>query len=81
MLCVVDSCPVVRSLGALVSSGRPFVWIPGQLRFLGNSTDDAQISANKDGIQLADRVEDNVPTFVEDVHSSTIPGFAAGGSC
>ncbi len=76
--CILDSCPVVRSLGALVSSGRPFVWIPGQLPFLGDSIEDVQISANKDRIQLADRVEDNVPIFVEEVQfdSSSFPGFA-----
>ena len=70
----------VRSLGALVSSGRPSVWISGQLpSFLGNSIDDVQISADQDGIQLADGFEDNVPIFVEDVQfdSSTIPGLAA----
>ena len=31
---VMQSCPLVRSLGQIVESGKPFVWLPGQLPFL-----------------------------------------------
>ena len=80
--CVLDSCPVVRSLCALYG----FQWKTIRMdtvnfRSLG-PVEDVQISGNKDGIQLADRVEDNVPMFVGNVPfgSSTIPGFPAAAA-
>ena len=33
---VMQSCPLVRSLGQIVESGKPFVWLPGQLPFFGS---------------------------------------------
>ena len=30
---ILDSCPIARSLGEIVSSGRPFVWMPGELPY------------------------------------------------
>ena len=70
--CVLDSCPVVRSLCALYD----FQWKTIRMDTINFR------SSNKDGIQLADRVEDNVPMFVGNVPfgSSTIPGFPAAAA-
>ena len=42
--CVMEDCPIVRSLGQIVASGKPFRWLPDQLPFF---------CQNGDAIQLA----------------------------
>ena len=61
---MMNDCPLVRSLGQIVSSGKPFVWMPGECKFFANSCDDVQIAADESQIHHAQRVEDFVPVFV-----------------
>lgn len=44
--CMLDSCPLVRSLGQLVDAGRPFVWMLGEFPFLGNDVNSVQVTAD-----------------------------------
>ena len=68
---VMNDCPLVRALGKIVQDdGKPFVWIPGELPFFGKSKDVVQVAADESQIIQADRVEDGVPIFVEDVDVS-----------
>ena len=77
---VMNDCPLVRALGKIVQDdGKPFVWIPGELPFFGKSKDVVQVAADESQIIQADRVEDGVPIFVEDVDvSSRTYALAAG---
>ena len=77
---VMNDCPLVRALGKIVQDdGRPFVWIPGELPFFGKSKDVVQVAADESQIIQADRVEDGVPIFVEDVDvTSRTYALAAG---
>lgn len=61
---LLPSCPVVRSLGEVVASGRPFVWLPGELPYFANSVDDIEVK-KKGHVVHADRIEDSVPIFKE----------------
>ena len=74
---MMDDCPLVRSLGKLVEQGHPFVWFPGQLPYFGNSAESVQVAANSESITYASRVEDGVPIFSEQFHTST--AFALPG--
>ena len=65
--CVLDSCPLVRSLGQIVESGKPFIWLPGQLPYLGFDVDAVHVAADLQRIVIANRVEDYVPVFSETV--------------
>ena len=68
---VMNDCPLVRALGKIVQEdNKPFVWIPGELPFFGKSKDAVQIAADESQIIQANRVEDGVPIFVEDVNVS-----------
>ena len=68
---VMNDCPLVRSLGKIVQEDdKPFVWVPGELPFFGKSKDVVQIAADESQIIQANRVEDGVPIFVEDVNVS-----------
>ena len=62
---VMNDCPVVRSLGKIVSSGRPFIWIPGEMPFFANSSEHVQIAADEPQVVYASRVEEHVPIFCE----------------
>ena len=62
---VTQSCPLVRSLGQIVESGKPFVWLPGQLPFFGLDVDAIQIAADSERLFVADKVDDHVPIFSE----------------
>ena len=65
--CMLEACPLVRSLGQLVEAGRPFVWIPGELPFLGADMHSVQVTADKTKIVHANRVDDYVPIFSETI--------------
>ena len=66
---VMNDCPLVRALGKIVQEdNKPFVWTPGELPFFGKSKDAVQIAADESQIIQANRVEDGVPIFVEDVN-------------
>ncbi len=45
--CMLDACPLVRSLGQLVESGMPFIWLPGELPYLGVDSQSIQVVADK----------------------------------
>lgn len=79
--CMLDSCPLVRSLGQLVDAGRPFVWMPGELPFLGADVNSVQVTSDKTKIVYANRVEDHVPIFSETIQvDETSFGLAAASS-
>eukprot|EP00435_Cladocopium_sp_Y103_P013784 s3013_g3.t1 len=65
-----EDCPIVRSLGQIVSSGKPFMWLPNELPYFAMSPDDVQISADKCRLHYADRVDDFVPVFKEQLQFS-----------
>ena len=60
---MLDSCPLVRSVGQLIDAGRPFVWMPGELPLLGADVDSEQVTSDKHRLVYANRVEDHVPIF------------------
>lgn len=66
---ILDSCPVARSLGEVVSNGHPFIWMPGELPFFVESVADLQIRC-KGRKLVANRIEENVPVFRESVQLS-----------
>ena len=59
--CMLDACPLVRLLGQLVEAGMLFVWIPGELPYLGTDPTAIQVSADQNTLIVANRVEDHVP--------------------
>ena len=64
--CVLQSCPVVRSLGQLVELQRkPFVWLPGST--FGTDEDCVQIIWDSDRVIYAHKVDDFVPVFREQI--------------
>ena len=65
---ILQSCPVVRSLGQLVELQRkPFVWLPGSMPFFGTDTDCIQITWDSDRVIYAHKVDDFVPVFREQI--------------
>ncbi|CAE7274272.1 unnamed protein product [Symbiodinium sp. CCMP2592] len=65
---VLQSCPVVRSLGQLVELQRkPFVWLPGSMPFFGSDEDCIQITWDSDRVIYAHKVDDYVPVFREQI--------------
>ena len=66
---ILDSCPIARSLGEIVSSGRPFVWMPGEMPYFAESGESLR-SRCKGNKLVADRVEENVPVFKESIQIS-----------
>ena len=76
-----ESCPLVRSLGQLVDAGRPFVWMPGELPFLGADVNSVQVTADMNNIVYANRVEEHVPIFSETIQfDETSHGLVASSS-
>ena len=74
---VMDDCPLVRSLGKVVSSGKPFIWMPGEMPFFANSSDDVQIAADESQVLYAQRVEDFVPIFRENFKAAVSKALAS----
>ena len=74
---MMDDCPLVRSMGQIVASGMPFIWIPDQLPYLAETVDDVQVTANAARIHVADRIDDFVPVFREHMNASG-PKASAG---
>ena len=69
---VLRDCPVARSLHEVVASGRPFVWLPGELPFFAE--DSNSLTVHCSGTKhVADRLDEGVPIFKQviqyDVHS------------
>ena len=67
---VLEDCPIVRFLGQMVSSGKPFIWLPNELPYFAMSSGDVQISAEKCKLHYVDRVDDFVPIFKEQLQFS-----------
>ena len=79
--CILESCPLVRSLGQLVEAGMPFIWLPGELPYLGVNAHAVQVVADKTQIVVADRIEDHVPVFAETMQFNDASyGLAAAAS-
>ena len=77
---ILDNCPIARSLGEVVSSGRPFIWLPNELPFFGESVEKVQVACVGQRL-TADRIEENVPVFKETIQvapgrSSAMQGVA-----
>ena len=66
---MMDDCPLVRSMGQIVASGKPF-WIPDQLPYFAETVDDVQVAANATRIHVADRIDDFVPVLKEHMNAS-----------
>ena len=65
---LLSNCPIVRSLGQIVENqAKPFLWIPGQLPCFLESVDHIQYAFDTSAAQIADRVDDFVPVFREQV--------------
>ena len=75
---VMNDCPLVRSLGQIVSSGKPFIWMPGEMPFFANSSDDVQIAADESQLLFAQRVEDFGPIFRENFKAAVSKALASG---
>ena len=70
-----ESCPVVRSTGLDVESGKAFVWIPGSLPFFVSDASKLRITCPEELKHYAVRVEEHVPIFESKVRFSR--GLAA----
>lgn len=69
---VLKDCPAARSLHEVVASGRPFVWLPGELPFWAE--DSTSLTAHCSGTKhVADRLDEGIPILKEvfpyNVHS------------
>ena len=53
---VLDDCPLARSLGEIVDSGRPFIWLPNQLPYFAESFEDVRVRC-KGSKLVADRLD------------------------
>ena len=67
---VLEDRPIVRFLDQMVSSGKPFIWLPNELPYFAMSSGDVQISAEKCKLHYVDRVDDFVPIFKEQLQFS-----------
>jgi hypothetical protein len=61
---ILEARSLARSLGEMVNSGLPFVWVPGELPYFVQDRTSIHVKA-KDQTWKADRVEENVPIFEE----------------
>ena len=75
---MLPNCPVVRSMGEIVSSGMPFLWMPGKLPMFLQSSDAIQYSLDASKVLEAHKVEDHVPIFRESIQVHA-PGSSAFG--
>ena len=73
---MLTDCPILKSIGQLVEVNQlPFVWLPKQKPFLVVDQSGFQAQWQPDSIWEADRVEEFVPIFREEV--TLIPGNPA----
>ena len=75
---MLPNCPVVRSMGEIVNSGMPFVWMPDKLPMFLQSSDAIQYSLDASKVLEAHKVEDHVPIFRESIQVH-VPGSSALG--
>ena len=64
---MLDSCPLVRSTGIDVDSGRAFIWLPGSLPFFVSDTSQLRIQCPEHLRHYATRVDEHVPIFTSRV--------------
>ena len=80
---MLDSCPLVRSTGIDVDSGKAFVWLPGSLPFFVTDVSQLVIHCPENCRQYATRVDEHVPIFTSQVkftHGAANPvGDPSGG--
>ena len=71
------TCPVVRSMGEIVESGKPFLWMPSRLPMFLQDSEAIQYSLDTSKKIEAHKVEDHVPVFRESiqVHSPEASAF------
>ena len=74
---MLPNCPVVRSMGEIVESGRPFLWMPNRLPMFLQDSEAIQYSLETSKMIEAHKVEDHVPVFRESiqVHSPEASAF------
>ena len=72
-----EDCPIVRSLGQIVASGKPFVWLPDQLPFFCQDLDAIQLTFDSTRVHTASRVEDYVPILSETFKTSNTGDIAS----
>ncbi|CAE7940531.1 unnamed protein product [Symbiodinium necroappetens] len=60
---MLDSCPLVRSTGIDVESGKAFLWLPGSLPLFVSDTFRLKIECPEDCRHYATRVDEHVPIF------------------
>ena len=81
---MLDSCPLVRSTGIDVDSGKAFVWLPGSLPFFVSDVSQLIVHCPESCRQYATRVDEHVPIFTSEVrftHGAANPvGDPSGGS-
>ena len=78
---MLDSCPLVRSTGLDVSSGKAFVWLPGSLPFFAEPSS-LKVECPEELRHYATRVDENVPIFTSQVqfaHGAPNPVDASSG--
>ena len=81
---MLDSCPLVRSTGIDVDSGKAFVWLPGKLPFFVSDMSKLKVECPEHARHYATRVDEHVPIFTSQVkftHGAANPvAEASGGS-
>ena len=81
---MLDSCPLVRSTGIDVDSGKAFVWLPGKLPFFVSDMSKLKVECPEHARHYATRIDEHVPIFTSQVkftHGAANPvAEVSGGS-
>ena len=64
---IFDNCPLVRSTGLDVTSGKAFVWLPDSLPFFVKDPSQLQTVCHEENRFYATRIEEHVPIFTSKV--------------
>ncbi|CAE6955300.1 GIP [Symbiodinium natans] len=64
---MLDNCPVVRSTGLDVESGKAFIWLPGSLPFFVHDVSKLRIDCAEEARFYATRIDEHVPIFTSKV--------------
>ncbi|CAE7342252.1 unnamed protein product [Symbiodinium natans] len=60
---MLDNCPVVRSTGLDVESGKAFIWLPGSLPFFAHDLSKLRVDCAEEAKLYAKRTDEHVPIF------------------
>lgn len=63
--CMMNSCPIVRSMGQIVATRKPFDWLPGEWPFFGRDVSGVQIAADAEQMIVASKIDEHMPIFSE----------------